>query len=40
MKKPALGGEIVIADLSAINRAEHPSVRQEVADAFNARDRS
>lgn len=37
MRKPPLGGEIVIADLSAINRADHPSVCQEVADAFNAR---
>ncbi len=37
MKKLPLGGEIVIADLSAINRAEHPSVRQEVVAALNAR---
>ena len=37
MKKPPLGGEIVLADKSAINRAKHPSVCQEVADAFNAR---
>lgn len=37
MKKPPLGGAIVLADKSAVSRAEHPSVRQEVADAFNAR---
>jgi predicted nucleic acid-binding protein len=37
MKKPPLGGAVVLADKSAIGRAEHPSVRQEVADAFNAR---
>ncbi len=37
MRKPPLGGAIVLADKSAINRAEHPSVRQEVAAALNAR---
>lgn len=37
MKKPALGGEIVLADRSAISRARHPAVRQEVAAALNAR---
>jgi len=37
MKKPPLGGAIVLADKSAVSRAEHPSVRQEIVDAFNAR---
>jgi predicted nucleic acid-binding protein len=37
MRKAPLGGAIVLADKSAIGRAEHPSVRQEVAAAFNAR---
>jgi len=37
MRRPPLGGEVVLADNSAISRARHPSVRQEVAAAFNAR---
>lgn len=37
MRKPPLGGEVVLADKSAISRAEHPSVRQEIAAALNAR---
>jgi len=37
MRKPPLGGQIVLADKSAINRAEHPSVRREVAAALNVR---
>lgn len=37
MRTSPLGGEIVLADKSAINRAEHPSVCQEIADALNAR---
>jgi hypothetical protein len=37
MRPPSLRGEIVLADKSAINRAKHPSVREEVAAAFNAR---
>jgi predicted nucleic acid-binding protein len=36
MRMPPLGGEVVLADPSAINRAEHPSVCQEVAAALNA----
>ena len=31
------GGELLLADTSAVNRAEHPRVQHEVADAFNAR---
>jgi len=37
MRKPPLGGEVVLADPSAIHRARHPAVSSEVAAAFNAR---
>ncbi len=36
MRAPPLGDAVVLADKSAIKRARHPSVRQEVAAAFNA----
>ena len=36
MSAPPLGGAVVLVDKSAIKRARHPSVRQEVAAAFNA----
>lgn len=37
MRAPSFNGEVVIADASAIHRARHPMVREEVAAAFNAR---
>lgn len=37
MTAPPFGGEIVIADPSAVHRAGHPRVRKLVAAAFNAR---
>lgn len=36
MRAPPLGGAVVLADKSAVKRARHPSVRQEVAAASNA----